>query len=65
MKVNVERDLCIGYGECVRLAPAAFALDAEQLAVVTDPGAADEAALLDAERSCPAGAISIENEPPA
>ena len=41
--VDVDRDLCIGSGTCVRLAPGVFALDDEEISVVVDPHAADSA----------------------
>jgi ferredoxin len=61
MSVNVERELCIGAGNCVRLAPAAFALDEDQLVVLTDPAAASDDELRAAEDACPAGAIYVES----
>lgn len=60
MKVTVDRDLCIGYAECMRLAPKAFAIDDEQLVVLLDPDAADGAGLREAEQACPSGAIFVD-----
>jgi ferredoxin len=57
----VERDLCIGSGNCVELAPGVFELDREELAVVVDPTAADQATLEEAANCCPAGAIFLED----
>lgn len=37
IRVMIDRDLCIGSGTCVRLAPAVFALDDEEIAVILDP----------------------------
>ncbi len=59
LRVEVDRDLCISSGECERLAPAAFALDDEDIAVVVDPSAVDAETLRAAERSCPSGAIRV------
>jgi len=61
--VTVDRATCIGAGDCVRRAPGAFALDAENVATVIDPAGADEESLRAAERSCPSGAIMIETAP--
>jgi ferredoxin len=61
--VDVDRDLCIGSGTCLRLAPAVFALDAEEIAVVLDPEAADIGKLRFAAEACPTEAIWI-GEPP-
>jgi ferredoxin len=61
VNVKVERELCIGAGNCVRLAPAVFALDEDQLVVLVGEGeGAGEDALRAAEDACPAGAIYVE-----
>jgi ferredoxin len=60
MKVRIERDLCIGSGTCVRLAPGTFELGQDDLAFVIDPSAADDAELERAADSCPAGAIFLD-----
>jgi ferredoxin len=61
LKVSVDRDLCIGSGNCANLAPRAFALDEQQISVVIDPEAATEEQLRAAERSCPVGAILLQD----
>jgi ferredoxin len=65
VNVKVERELCIGAGNCVRLAPAVFALDEDQLVVLVGPAGegdgAGEDALRAAEDACPAGAIYVES----
>ena len=62
MKVRVDRDLCIGVGNCVAFAPTVFALDAENKAVVLDASSVDEFTLLEAAKSCPEAAIILEDE---
>ena len=62
LKVTVDRDVCIGSGNCARLAKGAFALDERQISVVVDPAAATAEQLRIAERSCPSGAILVEDE---
>ena len=62
--VDVDRDLCIGSGTCVRLAPGVFALDEEEISVVVDPQAADISKLRLAAEACPTEAIRIA-EPPS
>jgi ferredoxin len=59
LNVEVDRDLCIGSGDCERRAPSVFALDEEGLAVVLDPSSVDEETLRAAAASCPSGAITI------
>lgn len=51
--------VCMGSGDCVRIAPAAFHLDDEEIAIVTNAGAVDADTLRKAERSCPSGALVI------
>lgn len=58
-RIEIDRDLCIGSGTCVRLAPAVFALDDEDIAIVLDPGAVDPAKLQLAADACPTQAIRI------
>lgn len=61
MKVRVDRDLCIGVGNCVAYAPTVFKLDEENKAVVLDPASVDDDTLLEAAKSCPESAILVED----
>ena len=61
MKVRVDRDLCIGVGNCVAYAPTVFKLDDENKAVVLDPSSVDDDTLLEAAESCPENAIIVED----
>lgn len=58
LEVEVDVDLCIGSGDCERLAPGAFEL-VDDVSVVRDPESVDEETLRRAERSCPTGAITV------
>jgi ferredoxin len=60
LHVFVDPELCIGSGTCVNLAPGAFELDDEGVAEAVDPGAAPEDRLRMAARSCPTGAITVD-----
>jgi ferredoxin len=62
MKVRVDRDLCIGVGNCVAFAPTVFALDEQKKAVVLDAASVDEFTLLEAAKSCPEAAIILEDD---
>lgn len=62
MRVRVERDLCLGVGNCVAFAPTVFALDEENKAVVLDPASVDEATIMEAAESCPELAIIVEDD---
>ncbi len=59
LTIEVDRDLCIGSGDCVDTAPAVFELDDEGKAVVLDPNGAPEDEIVDAARNCPVTAIFV------
>ena len=61
-RVRVERELCIGAGECVRIAPEGFRLGADEIAVVIDPAAPSDDQLSEAELWCPSGAIFLRDD---
>ncbi len=58
----VDRDLCVGAGNCVAYAPTVFALDEENKAVVLTPSSVDDETLLEAAESCPENAIIVEDD---
>ncbi len=62
MKVRIDRDLCIGVGNCVAYASTVFKLDDENKAVVLDPSSVDDETLLEAAESCPENAIVVEDD---
>lgn len=62
-KVTVDRDLCIGAGSCVAVAPQAFALDNEAKAIILPTaGNEDDTTLLESAKSCPVAAIIVTDE---
>ena len=62
MQVRIRRDVCCGHAECVEIAPAVFALDSKNKAVVLDPDAVSLEKLLEAAEACPCGAIVVEDD---
>jgi ferredoxin len=62
-RVTVDADLCVGSGDCVRIAPSAFEVDEAEGIALVQPGAAQtpEAQLKDAAYQCPTGAIAVED----
>jgi len=62
MKVRVDRDTCVGVGNCVAIAPSVFRLDNENKAVVLNSESVTEDILLSAAESCPVKAIVLEDD---
>jgi len=59
LRIVIDRDLCVGFGDCVTEAPDAFDLDDEGVAVFTTPEASAKSRLLDACATCPVDAITV------
>lgn len=62
MKVRVDRELCIGVGNCVAVAPSVFKLDEKNKAVAAEAPSVEEQTLWDAAQSCPENAIVLEDD---
>ena len=58
-RIEVDRELCFGFGDCVDTAPRVFALDADEKAVVIDPDGASVETIVEASQNCPVDAIVI------
>ena len=59
MGVQVDRDRCISSGVCEHVAPQVFELDDDGVLRVLEPASADPAAVEEAVRGCPSGALSL------
>lgn len=57
LQVEIDLDLCVGFGDCVDASPECFELNDEDLAQFTAPESVDRQTLLEACRSCPVDAI--------
>ena len=64
LEVAIDRDVCMGSGNCMYEAPGAFDLDADGIAIVLDPSAVDEDKVMAAARKCPTGAITVRRTDP-
>jgi ferredoxin len=62
VRIDVDRALCIGSGDCVDTAPDVFQLDEEDKAVVVDPDGAPLDDILEAAQNCPVTAIFVIGE---
>ncbi|MFD9099130.1 ferredoxin [Streptomyces collinus] len=66
MQVSVDKDRCCGAGQCVMAAPDVFDQSEDDGLVLLRPGTAGRAARADLELAaglCPAGAISVREDP--
>ena len=61
MKNTIDKNLCIGCGACVSIAPKTFKLDNEDKAEVIEPVGDNEATIQDAIDSCSVTAIKSTN----
>lgn len=59
LRVRIDRTLCVGFGDCVKAAPDAFALDEDDVAIFVAPETIERAVLLDACAACPVDAITV------
>ncbi len=59
LEIEIDRDVCMGSGNCVYAAEGVFALDDEGIATVLDPAAAPADDVESAAQHCPTGAISV------
>ena len=55
LKVHVDEEACLAYGDCAELAPAAFEVD--DIARVRGDAPAQQ--LIDAAKACPSEAITL------
>jgi len=62
LRVRIDRNLCVGFGDCIEGAPEAFVLDDEGLAVFKAPEAVERARLLAACDASPVDAITVWDE---
>jgi ferredoxin len=63
LRITIDRDRCVGSGNCAFWAPATFDLDEEGFSVVLDPMGDTEDRVRVAAEGCPSKAISVEDEP--
>lgn len=62
MKININKDLCLGCGTCVAIAPEIFEMTEENKSRVKEGVDLEKNkdAILQAKNSCPCGAIEVE-----
>lgn len=59
LSITVNRDVCMGSGNCEFWAPGVFALDEDGIAIVLDPQAQPRDKIVLAAEGCPTQAITV------
>lgn len=59
LQIEINREACMGSGNCSFWAPGVFDLDDDGVSIVLDPDAAPEEKILLAAQGCPTQAISV------
>jgi ferredoxin len=62
LDIAINRDTCMGSGNCSFWAPGVFDLDDDGVAIVIDPAGADDDKIILAGQGCPTQAISITRD---
>jgi ferredoxin len=61
LAIEIDRELCYGFGDCVSALPDVFQLDDEEKSFVVDPNAGSKDDLIEAASNCPVNAITIRD----
>jgi ferredoxin len=59
LDIRIDREACMGSGNCSFWAPGVFDLDDDGIAVVLDPAAQDDDKIVLAAQGCPTQAIQV------
>jgi ferredoxin len=62
LEVEIDRDVCMGSGNCLYEAPGVFDLDKDSIAFVVDPATSLEDVVIAAARKCPSHAITVRRD---
>lgn len=62
LRVRIDRELCVGFGDCITAAPSPFRLDDDGIVVFAEPERVDRGTLLRACDACPVDAITVWDE---
>ncbi|HMH83119.1 MAG TPA: ferredoxin [Gemmatimonadales bacterium] len=62
LRIVIDRDQCVGFGDCVKEAPEGFELDEDTVAGFVTPEAVERERLVRACAACPVDAITVYDE---
>jgi len=59
LRIVIDRDQCVGFGDCVKEAPEGFTMDDDTVVVFGNPASVERERLLRACDACPVDAITV------
>ncbi|MDQ1386170.1 MAG: ferredoxin [Actinomycetota bacterium] len=62
LEITINREACMGSGNCSFWAPGVFDLDDDGIAILVDPAAQPDDKIVLAAQGCPTQAISVERD---
>ncbi len=62
LRIRIDRDLCVGFGDCIKVAGEAFSLDGEDVATFAQPERVERERLVAACDACPVDALTVWDE---
>lgn len=62
LRIRIDRDLCVGFGDCIKAADVAFELDEGGIVVFRAPERVDRDLLISACDACPVDALTVWDE---
>lgn len=62
LSIEINRDVCMGSGNCSFWAPGVFDLDDDGVAIVTDAAGESEDKIILAAQGCPTQAITVSRD---
>ena len=63
LRIHIDRDLCVSFGDCIEAEPGVFKFDDEEIAVfVAEMGTTSREGLIQACASCPVDALTAFDE---
>ena len=62
LRIRIDRDVCVGFADCIGEAPEAFKLDETGVVVFVTPESVERERLIRASDLCPVDAITVWDE---
>lgn len=62
LEISIDREKCMGSGNCIFWAPGVFDLDDDGVSTVVDAAAAPDDKIILAAQGCPTQAISVNRD---